>query len=375
MSAVEAGKVQAPEHPLLEGWSLPAAWYSDPVVHQLEREQIFTSAWQYGGPSEWVSEPGSRFPTQVGHIPLAVVRDGDGVLRAFVNVCRHRGHLVVAERGCRETLQCPYHAWTYSLDGSLRRAPRSERERGFDPDLFGLLPASVDTWGPFVFVNADPAASPLSETLGDLPQLVASSGLDLSVLRYHSHYEWPAEVNWKVALENYLECYHCPVAHPGFSKVINVDPDAYRLSVGPTVSSQLGPVRESALARPETAPYDARGEIHQSQYHFLFPATTINIDPGPPNISLERWVPAGPGRTIEITDCWFGEDVSAERAEEMIEFGSQVAREDTALCLSVQAGLDSGAVTQGRILQETEQLIVDFQRRVADALGVGLGAA
>ena len=110
------------------------------------------------------------------------------------------------------------------------------------------MPASVETWGPFLFVNPDPDAAPLAETLGDLPAIVASSGVDFSNLRFHSHGEWPIEANWKVALENYLECYHCPVAHPGFSKVINVDPDAYALSVSPTFSSQIGPVRASALS-------------------------------------------------------------------------------------------------------------------------------
>ncbi|MFN0154442.1 MAG: aromatic ring-hydroxylating oxygenase subunit alpha [Gaiella sp.] len=371
MSRAYPESVLPPELPLADGWSLPASWYRDPAVHELERDRVFSSAWQYGGPAEWVATPGSHFPTQVGHIPLAVVRDKEGALRAFVNVCRHRGHLVVGERGCRETLQCPYHAWTYALDGTLRRAPRSEREPGFDPDLFSLLPASVDTWGPFVFVNSDPAAAPLAETLGDLPEMVAGSGLDLDVLKLHSHYEWPVDVNWKVAIENYLECYHCPVAHPGFSKVIDVDPDSYVLRAGPTFSSQLGPVRASALERPEAAPYDPHGEITQSQYHFLFPLTTINIDPGPQNISVERWIPLGSGKTVEVTDLWFGADVPPERAQEIIEFGSQVSREDIELCLSVQAGLDSGAVTQGRVLRETEQLIVDFQRRLAAAIGAG----
>jgi phenylpropionate dioxygenase-like ring-hydroxylating dioxygenase large terminal subunit len=150
--------------------------------------------------------------------------------------------------------------------------------------------------------------------------------------------------------------------------VIDVDPDAYRLRLEKTYSSQVGPVRASALENPAAAPYDPRGEITQSQYHFIWPATTINIDPGPANISLERWVPVGPGRTIEVTDYWFADGVTEERAQDIIAFGTQVANEDTGLCMAVQAGLDSGAVPQGRILQETEQLIVDFQRRVATAI-------
>jgi choline monooxygenase len=278
--------------------------------------------------------------------------------------------VIAREHGCRETLQCPYHAWTYNLDGSLKKVPRSEREEDFDPDNFSLLPASVDTWGPFLFVNPDPDAASLAETLGDLPRIVAGSGLDFDQLEFHSHGEWPIEANWKVALENYLECYHCPAAHPGFSKVINVDPDAYALTISPTFSSQIGPVRAAALNGTNNAPYVPSGEIASSQYHFLWPATTINIVPGPQNISIERWIPVEPGRTIEVTDYWFGKDVPAEIVDEVLAFDKQVTQEDVDLVLTVQAGLNTGTVPQGRIMRESEQLIADFQRRLFDAIAL-----
>ncbi len=356
------------DHPLEDGWTLPASWYSDATVAERERERIFAWSWQYAGPAEHVAEPGSYAATQAGHIPVVVTRGRDRVLRAFVNVCRHRAYVIARDHGCRETLQCPYHAWTYELDGSLKRAPRSEREEGFDPADFSLLPVSVDTWGPFLFVNPDPDAAPLSETLGDLPTIVAGSGVDFSNLRFHSHGDWPIEANWKVALENYLECYHCPVAHPGFSRLIDVDPDSYALSVSPTFSSQIGPIRASALSGNGSAPYVPVGDVTHSQYHFIWPNTTINIAPGPQNISLERWVPDGTGRTIEVTDYWFGADVPAEIVQEVIDFDAQVGQEDTDLVVSVQAGLNSGTVPQGRLMRESEQLIADFQRRLYDAI-------
>jgi phenylpropionate dioxygenase-like ring-hydroxylating dioxygenase large terminal subunit len=360
------------QHSLAEGWTLPAAWYSDDRVFALERERIFARTWQYAGWTAQVAEPGSFFSSVAGHIPVAVVRGRDGELRGFVNVCRHRGHAVVEGEGCRETLQCPYHAWTYDLDGTLRRAPRSEREPGFDGSSLSLLPISVDTWGPFVFVNPDPAAGPLGDWLGDVPDLVGRSGVDLERVRFHSHHEWPQEVNWKVALENYLECYHCPVAHPGFSRVVDVDPDSYRLLLGAESASQLGPVRESArqaaLDGDRAVPYDPRGEVRQSQYHFLFPNTTINISPGPQNLSIERWVPVGPHETVEVTDYFFDPNESDERIAELLEWDTQVAQEDVSLVLSVQRGLDSGRVPQGRLMGESEKLVADFQRRVHDAL-------
>jgi phenylpropionate dioxygenase-like ring-hydroxylating dioxygenase large terminal subunit len=344
--------------PLEEGWTLPASWYSDPAVLELERERIFTAAWQYAGPAEKVAEAGSYLASVAGHVPVVVTRAADTELRAFVNVCRHRGHLVAQGAGCRATLQCPYHAWTYELDGTLRKAPRSEREPAFDASSLSLLPVAVDMWGPFVFVNPDPEAEPLLDVLGSLPETVARSGLDLDGLRFHSHVPWEQPVNWKVALENYLECYHCPVAHPGFSKVIDVDPDSYGLSVAGLVSSQVGRLRAEA----------ADGDMRQSQYHFVWPNTTINISPGPQNVSIERWVPLEPRRTVEATDYFFGADVPAGRIEESIEFDTQVASEDVALVEAVQRGLDSRAVAQGHLMPESEQLVAAFQRRVHDAL-------
>ncbi|MBM2821621.1 MAG: Aromatic ring-hydroxylating dioxygenase subunit alpha [Thermoleophilia bacterium] len=368
METAEKNSIAPFEHALEDGWTLPASWYSDEHVFALERERIFAAAWHYAGPAEWVADRGCFFAAQVGHVPIAVVRGADGTLRGFVNVCRHRGHLVLSGEGCRETLQCPYHAWTYGLDGTLRKAPRSEREPGFDPAGFSLLPVSVGAWGPFVFVNPDPGAAPLDEVLGELPSIVAGSGIDLETVRFHSHHEWPIEANWKVAMENFLECYHCPTAHPGFSKVIDVAPDAYRLQVHPTFSSQVGSVRESALAGNGKAAYRPRNDVAQAQYHFLFPVTTVNIAPGIPNIGLERYVPDGPARTIEVTDYYFGPDASIEEIEELMAWDSQVGEEDVSLVQSVQRGLESRVVPQGRLMAESEQLIADFQRRVRDAL-------
>jgi choline monooxygenase len=356
------------DHPLEEGWTLPASWYTDATVRERERERLFARAWTYAGPAEWVEEPGSYFAAHIGHVPVAIVRGKDGVLRGLVNVCRHRGHLVVEGAGCRETLQCPYHAWTYDLDGTLRRAPRADREPGFDPTGLTLAPVSVDTWGPFVFANPDADAVPLADALGELPALVAESGLDVGAIRFHSHHEWPIEANWKVVMENFLECYHCPTAHPGFSKVIDVSPDAYLLQTHETFSSQVGPVRESALSGNGNAAYLPAGEVVQAQYHFLFPATTFNIAPGIPNISVERYNPEGLRQTMEVTDYYFGADVSDAQIEELVAWDTQVAEEDVSLVQSVQQGLESGAVPQGRLMSQSEQLIADFQRRVHDAL-------
>jgi choline monooxygenase len=218
-----------------------------------------------------------------------------------------------------------------------------------------------------VFVSPDPDAEPLEEALGGLPALVADT-IELDGLKFHARYESPIGANWKVVLENFLECYHCPTAHPGFSKVVDTSTDAYRLQVHPTFTSQLAPVRESVLSGNGQTAYRPRDGVVHAQYHLLFPVTTVNISPGILNVGIERYVPDGLKRTIEVTDYYFAPDATAEEIEELTTWDGQTGQEDISLVESVQRGLDSGTVPQGRLMSESEQLIADFQRRVRDAL-------
>src|SRR5436305_1906795 len=141
--------------------TLPFGWYTDPEILRREWERIFRSAWQYVGHMGQLAQPG-YFAAEVGRTPVVVTRDREGAVRGFVNVCRHRGHVVASGEGSRETLQCPYHAWTYGLDGRLRKAPRSEEEPDFPQNELGLVPVAIDTWGPFLFANAGHDAEPLA---------------------------------------------------------------------------------------------------------------------------------------------------------------------------------------------------------------------
>ena len=348
------------------GYTLPARWYTDPAVFELERERIFAGSWQYAGPAEWVAQPGDLFACQAGHVPIVVVRDESGGLRAHINVCRHRGHLVASGRGNRRSLQCPYHAWTYGLDGSLQTVPRAEREPDLDRSCLGLLPARAETWGPFVFVNPDPGAAPLSDSLAGLPERVAANGLDLQAVGFHQRREWTIDANWKVAIENDLECYHCPVAHPGFSNLIDVDPDRYLLEVAPTFLSQYGPLREQP--RNGVSPFDVRGELPRTQSHLVWPNVSLNINPGRPNAGMHLWLPDGHDRIAGLSDYYFAADASPEFIEQMLEFDREVGNEDTELVRGVQRGLASGMVPEGRVLLESEQLVHRFQQMVARAL-------
>ena len=350
---------------LERGLTLPASWYSDPEMLRLEHERIFGRTWQYAGTMSMLEGPGSFFTCRAGATPIVVVQTREGELRAFVNVCRHRGHEVVEGCGRRETLQCPYHAWTYDLDGSLRAAPRSEREPGFDHADWGLRPVLVDTWGPLVFVNPDLGASALAEVLGELPAELAARGIDPGTLEYRGRSrEWVIHANWKLVVENFLECYHCPVAHKSFSRLVDVDPDSYRLTKSRWSSSQYGPVPQ----QPKNLPYEPAGEIHASMFHYIWPNWTMNTLPGPPNVRMLGFAPLDAERTASFVDGFWAPGTSDEVVEEITDFAQVVGAEDVGLVESVHRGLRSGAIPQGRLLLDSEHLIQHFQLLVHDAL-------
>jgi choline monooxygenase len=338
------------------------AWsaYSDPQVAVRERERIFAAAWQYVGHLGRLAQPG-YFASRVGEIPVVVTLDRDGEIRGFLNVCRHRGSIVADGEGERASLQCPYHAWTYGLDGILMAAPRADREGGLDGDV-ALLPVQIGTWGPFVFANPDRAAPPLEEALGALPGLVADAGVEVRALEFRQRSESAVAANWKIVSENFLECYHCSVAHPGFSGLVDVSPDAYRLEPGESFSSQFGPLRENGQG------LDTAGEVARSQFHFLWPNTMINIFPGRPNLSIGPVLPAGPARTERFLDYFFAQGVDEGWIAELLEFDAQVGREDVKLVENVQRGVGTGLIDRGHLLPESERLIADFQQRVQAAL-------
>ncbi len=351
---------------LEQGLTLPASWYSAPEILKLEQERIFSRSWQYAGVAGDVAEPGAFFTCRAGGVPIVVVCGRDGELRGFVNVCRHRGHEVAHGCGRRETLQCPYHAWTYDLDGSLRAAPRSDREPGFDKADWGLLPVLVDTWGPLVFVNPDVDAAPLRETLGDLPARIARSGLDAATMAYRGRSrELVIHANWKIVVENFLECYHCPVAHKSFSRLIDVDPDSYRLTTARWTSSQVAPVRGG---NGRERPYEPVGAISESQFHYIWPNWTLNTFPGPPHVRVLVFQPLDAESTATFVDGFWAPGTPDEVVEEITAFGTDVGLEDTELVESVHRGLRSGVLEHGRLLGSSEHLLQHFQRLVYDAL-------
>jgi choline monooxygenase len=365
---ITADQIATLKAELEQGIGFPAEWYTDERFAEVEYERIFHKSWQYFCRTAELVNKGDYVTGLVGRTPVVVINEGTH-LNAFVNVCRHRRHLVMEGCGNKKVMLCHYHGWSYGMDGSLKGAPRAERDANFCKDDLGLLPAKVETWGPWVFVTLDAHSAPLAQTLGRLPDIIAGSGIVLDELEFHGRTDWQARANWKVMLENYLECYHCAIAHPGFSQMIDVDAGAYTLEPHEWFSSQIAHVKPSALSGEGKKPkYAAAGSVTQAQYHWLFPNFTININPGFPNLSIDVWLPLGANRAQGFSEQYFGKDVDETFARELIAFNDEVGREDDELTDAVQRGLIGGQPARGRYMPREEQLPIHFNRHILNAL-------
>src|SRR5271163_1200602 len=350
------------------GESLPAHWYTDQAITVREIEKVFRKSWNYIGPAKELMNPGDYITGYAGGVPVVVIRNETG-LAGFVNVCRHRRHEVMKGHGNARVMQCGYHAWTYDLAGGLKGAPRSASEPNFRLENFPLLPIRAEALGPFVFVNLDRDAAPVNAYFGPVLDTIAGSGVNLDTLELYNREDWQSHSNWKTMLENYLECYHCAVAHPSFSAAIDVRQENYNLTAHGWVLAQVGQVRQSALeGRSQVKIYDVGGEVSQSQYHVLWPNMTISINPGFPNLSVDVWIPDGPNATKGFSEQFFAPGVSDEFAQQLIAFNKEVGAEDDVLCSSVQHGLLGGIPERGRFLTNSEHLVVQFQKLIVDAM-------
>ena len=278
--------------PLARASTLTSRYYLEPAILAAEKERVFGRTWQLVAHWGDLARPGDFVPVTVLDEPVVLVHGTDGILRAFFNVCRHRAGQVALTRGNRRSLQCRYHGWTYGLDGTLRTAPEMEQTEDFDMACFGLQPVRVDRWGPFVFVNLDDSAPDLADVLGAIPAEVAAAGFDLASMGRVERRDYIVECNWKVYVDNYLEGYHIPIAHPALFR--EIDYDDYRIETQRYYSKQHAPVRElkpgQELGRDRRYMRASDGE-EDALYYWLFPNTMFNIYPD--NMSTNVILPLG----------------------------------------------------------------------------------
>jgi len=338
----------------------PSSWFVDDKFHELDQRSVFGENWIYVGRTAQCSEPGQYFSGSVGREPFVVARDNKGTLRAFYDVCRHHAAKVSPEEGegCVDKFTCPYHGWTYGLDGRLTRANRLKDIKDFKTKDFGLKPMSVAEWGPLVFVNADPAAESGSLAKGVSP--LPTNDLFSPELKWVKRVVFPVGCNWKVFVDNYLDGgYHVQHLHKDLAAALSID--TYKTDVHETCSVQT----------VTGAANDPRVGGERSIYAYLFPNFMLNRYG--PWLDTNAVVPTGPRTCSIVYDYFLEASVTASMSEaelekfvgESLASSGQVQAEDTMICQSVQRGLESSGYDVGRYAPRVEMADHAFHARLA----------
>jgi choline monooxygenase len=344
VSVKEIIETYNPDAPLAEASTPPSSWYVDPRILELERSTVFASSWQMVGRADQVRDPRQYITCEVAGEPILVVRGTDGVLRGFFNVCRHHAATVITKvEGRTQTFRCPYHGWTYNLDGALIVTPEFAGVRNFDRSANGLIPIHAAIWEGRVFVKLSPEGPSLEDFLGvDLTQQIRQ--LNLEKLHWTERRIYTLNCNWKVFVDNYLDGgYHVPHIHGGLNSVL--DPTKYTIETGKRFCLQSSPIL-TEKADNQTATV-RKGD--RALYYWIYPNLMINWYEGVMDTNLV--CPRGVDRTEVIFDFYFADTskTSRERNLASIAVSERIQAEDVAICESVQCGLVSRAYTAGRL--------------------------
>jgi len=357
--------------------TLASRLYTDPAILDIEKMRIFRRTWQLvgtldhpcgevNGSKRTIRDPESFFTADVAGEPIVVVRDKQDTLRAFSNVCRHRAGPIALGSGCKNVLRCQYHGWTYTLDGRLIGTPDVEGVEFFDRSTMGMVPLRLNTWEKFIFVNFDPNAEPLAAFLGEIPQ--QSRGFQFDRLQLAERRDYVIDCNWKVYVDNYLEGYHIPIAHPGLMR--EIDYAQYRTETYRYYSQQFAPIRGMKPEESGQRFYAPGTGLQEALYFWVFPNLMLNIYPD--NISTNLIVPLGLDKTLTIFE-WFFHDVEPEKVKERVQravaFSDEVQQEDIGLCEHVQRGLRSATYDRGRYSVKRENGVHHFHMLLSEFLG------
>ncbi|MEQ2026946.1 ring-hydroxylating oxygenase subunit alpha [Xenorhabdus szentirmaii] len=329
-----------------EAYTLPARFYTSQDVFDYEKEAIFARSWICVAHSSELANLNDYVTREIIGESIVIVRGRDKVLRAFFNVCPHRGHqLLTGEGKAKNVITCPYHAWTFKLDGSLAHARNCENVANFDKELVQLTPVKVEEYAGFVFINMDMNAGTVEEQLPGLSARVLEACPDVHDLKLAARFTTSTPANWKSIVDNYLECYHCGPAHPGFSKSVQVN--RYWHTMHERWSLQFG------YAIPSDQSFKFEGE---SSFHgfWLWPCTMYNVTPIKGMMTVIYEFPVNAETTLQNYDIYFTNEEMTDDQKALIEWYRDVFRpEDLRLVESVQKGLKSrGYRGQGRIMAD-----------------------
>ncbi len=368
--------LRAVDRPLRRAATLPAPLFDDPETFARETRTLFQRSWTCLGREDEIQGPGSYRTYEVGGSGILVLRDSGGRLHGYHNVCRHRGtRLIEAESGTGlGVIQCPYHAWTYDLEGRLAGAPHMEHAEDFEPAEHGLYPLSLEVWRGFLFVNLDPEAKPLAEYLGGFPGRAAPYPLER--LRRAHRYVYEIAANWKLVVQNANECYHCPGVHPQLARLTPYRSGEEDLREGPVFGGWMDfAAGVQTLAAEGTSPRRPfRGLSHEDRrrvyYYVLYPANVLSLLPD--YVTLDRFLPLSPDRTQLVFDLYVDRD-EPDPATDAMAFWDTTNRQDWHICELAHLGAKTVAYTQGRYSGEEEvvHLIDRYYLREMGLLGKG----
>ena len=329
--------------------SLRAEAYTRPNWYDVDLHAVLARTWQWVCHVEKLREPGSYVTVQVANQPIAIVRDREGKLRAFYNVCKHRAHELLAGEGKTTKIMCPYHAWTYKLDGQLLRAPHTENLVGFNTGDICLSQVQVEEFCGFVYVNLDPSAQSLAQQSGGLAEEIMHWAPDVGDLTFGHRLSYDIKSNWKNVVDNFLECYHCPMAHKDFCDL--VDMDSYKVTTHGIYSSHM-----ADAGKGSNSAYDvSKATVRTHAVWWLWPTTCLMRYPGRSSMIVLNIIPMGPDRTLETYDFFLESPEPDEMELDAIRYLNDVLQvEDINLVESVQRGMQSPAFEQGRIVYDPE---------------------
>ncbi len=368
-----------PNAPLEEALTIPAPWYTDQTLYNLELQTVFANSWQSAGRVDQVLEPGQYVTSDIAGEPIVVVRGTDGVLRGFFNACRHHAAAVMTEpEGKANQLRCPYHGWTYSLAGELKGTPDFSGVCNFDRAANGLLPVQTEVWEDWVFVRVEgPDTTGASVIKGqpgnDLESFLGADlisqirPLGLEKLHWMERRNYAFDCNWKVFVDNYLDGgYHVPYLHKGLDSVL--DYSNYTIENGRRFCLQSSPIVSDG-AEPETG---AVRKGDRALYYWIYPNFMINLYDGVMDTNLV--IPLGVDKTEVIFDFYFPDlsESARERNRASVEVGQRIQDEDVSICRSVQRGLNSRAYNAGRLSVRREAGEHLFHRLLHADLRAGL---
>jgi len=348
--------------------SLHADAYTRPRWFEADQKQVIGRSWQWLCHGEKVRDVGSYVADEIAGMPIVAIRGKDGELRAFYNVCKHRGHHLLDGTGTTNNIVCPYHAWSYDLAGQLTAARHTGNLNNFDVSDICLDEVQITEFGGFVYVNLDPSATPLEQQSGELGREIAHWAPDVNELTFAHRLSYTIDSNWKNVVDNFLECYHCHVAHKDFVSL--VDMDTYKVTTHGIYSSHMAEAGKS-----ENTAYDVSdATVTDHAVWWLWPNTCIMRYPGRGNMIILKIIPAGPNLSYETYD-FFLESAEPNEAElESIRYLDEVLQvEDINLVESVQRGMNTPAFEQGRIVNDpggsglSEHALHHFHGLVLDA--------